>query len=240
MLKVLIADEDVSLTKSSSDFLLQNNLSIDTSSSGVETVSKYLTSKPNILVLDSSFSDLKTSKIIDIISNSSDEKKNRNVVLTINPETKTVDFTNTSKIYSFVKKPYSKQVLLDSIKNLSNSITIQKPLSLLEDSFVYNIFINLGLHLGLEGNKYLLEIIKYYYYHPYSTKKLEQLYKEIGIDNHLSSEAIRSSVRTALKYVDPSKNGIYINLFEKNREITPRYFIDTILPYIYKKLNKKE
>jgi CheY-like chemotaxis protein len=243
MLKILIADENNSIMQSCCSFLSKDkNLSIESSSTGLNTLTKYFEYKPNVLILDSGFSDLKTAQIVDILSEPREEKNKCNIILTTNSQSEQVSICNAVKVFRFLPKPYKKQTLLDIINQIAFNYTYEENTDIpnkLNKVLLNNILLNLGFDLKNNGTKYIIEAIYHYYNCPNSPITLDNLYILIGNKyNHTKSEAIRSSIRVALKPINVLKerkiSNTLLDLFEDNRVITPKYFIDTITRYLYK------
>ena len=107
MIKVLVADENVDLVNSCCQYLSCSDHSIQTLSAtnGIDTLDKYNKMKADILILNSHFSDIKSTEIVDRLSATICERKNNNIILTVNSDKEQLDFLNTAKIYKFFKLP---------------------------------------------------------------------------------------------------------------------------------------
>ena len=78
MVKILIADTDIQRNSASCQFLAnEKGFEIESTNDGSSTIKKYLEIEPNIFILDSNFTDIKTLEIIDRLSISPIEKKKK-------------------------------------------------------------------------------------------------------------------------------------------------------------------
>ena len=87
MIKVLVANTSIERTSRFSKFLQlkdDNEIFISTTNNGIDTLNKYNEITPHIFVLDSGFKDMNSTEIIDRISSTIAEKRNSNILLTLN------------------------------------------------------------------------------------------------------------------------------------------------------------
>ena len=117
MIKVLVADENINVINNCCQYLSNSDKMIQTLSAntGIDTLNKYNKIKADVLILNSHFSDIKSTEIVDRLSATICERKNNNIILTVNSDEEQLDFLNTAKIYKFFKFP------LD-FKEISNTI----------------------------------------------------------------------------------------------------------------------
>ena len=80
MVKVLIADSNLDEVTSYSQYLsnYDNTLEAIGSNTGIDTLSKYNEMKADILILNSGFKDIKSTEIVDRLSNTVYERNNNN------------------------------------------------------------------------------------------------------------------------------------------------------------------
>ena len=87
MVKVLVANVNKERTSKFSKFLQlkdDNEIFISTTNSGIDALNKYNEITPHIFVLDSGFKDMNSLEIIYRISSTTAEKRNSNILLTLN------------------------------------------------------------------------------------------------------------------------------------------------------------
>ena len=122
MVKVLVANENTEQTTNFCKYL-QNDNALFTSSanSGIEALNKYNEINPHIFILDSHFKDMETTEIIDRLSSTVVEKRNSNIILTMDELKEQNNFLDVAKIYKFVEIPkLTQQLLYDTVKQMDN------------------------------------------------------------------------------------------------------------------------
>lgn len=119
MVKILIADTDIQRNSASCQFLAnEKGFEIESTNDGSSTIKKYLEIEPNIFILDSNFTDIKTLEIIDRLSISPIEKRKKNTILTISEPYKPFLIENVSKVYQFLYRPFDNEKLLNTINQM--------------------------------------------------------------------------------------------------------------------------
>lgn len=118
MVKILIADTDIQRNSASCQFLAnEKGFKIESTNDGSSTIKKYLEIEPNIFILDSNFTDIKTLEIIDRLSISPIEKRKKNTILTISEPHKPFLIKMYQKFISFFIGPLTmKNCLIQSTK----------------------------------------------------------------------------------------------------------------------------
>lgn len=85
MIKVLVANEDIKQNRDCLQFLANDkSFSIASAANGTSALQKYLEIKPNVFILDSYFTDICYTDILDRICITLDEKKKCNTIVTVN------------------------------------------------------------------------------------------------------------------------------------------------------------
>ena len=105
MVKILLADTDTKRNSASYQFL-SKDFEIESTNDGISTIKKYLEIEPNIFVIDSNFTDIKTLDIIDRLSVSPLERRKKNTILTISETKETFLLENVLKVYQVLYRPY--------------------------------------------------------------------------------------------------------------------------------------
>lgn len=107
MVKILLADTDTKRNSASYQFLSnEKDFEIESTNDGISTIKKYLEIEPNIFVIDSNFTDIKTLDIIDRLSVSPLERRKKNTILTISETKETFLLENVLKVYQVLYRPY--------------------------------------------------------------------------------------------------------------------------------------
>lgn len=169
MIKVLVANEDVKQNRKCCQFLAKDkNLSVIAAINGTSALQQYLEIKPNVFVLDSHFTDICYTDIIDRICIALNEKKKCNTIVTVNNVEEQLILKNTAKVYKILDKPlnlYKLSVAVSSIINESKIIE-------LKEIEVISLLLSLNFHIASEGTRYLVSAIMYCYYFPNSLYSL--------------------------------------------------------------------
>lgn len=107
MVKILLADTDTKRNLASYQFPSnEKDFEIESTNDGISTIKKYLEIEPNIFVIDSNFTDIKTLDIIDRLSVSPLERRKKNTILTISETKETFLLENVLKVYQVLYRPY--------------------------------------------------------------------------------------------------------------------------------------
>ena len=221
MLKVLVADENIDESKKCCEFLSNNKSVFKTASSntGIDTLNKYHQMKTDILILNSHFSDIKSTEIVDRLSNTSCERKNSNILLTINSIKEQLEFKNTVKIYGFFPKPLNFEKLLNSLNQLYNDN-------------IYNT------------TEILKEAIKECFCYPYLLDNFHKLLEILSAKHFpMTTEDIRNSIRRSLHRLNLNKNKLagqkIVKMFDPRKNISPKAFLEVIVSYLHTQKNRE-
>ena len=242
MLKILVANQDTEQRINCSQFLTNDkNFIVENTSTGLMTLNAYLETKPNILILDTNFDDIKYTDILDRISLIPIEKKKCNTILTLNNPKEILDLVNTSKIYKIFNKPLDFIKIKDTINELKAYYTIDE-LTLEELDF---ILLQLDFNLKSNGTRYIESAILQCYYSPILLGDFELVMKNISNQYNVSEKTVREAIRSSLTPFNNSREYNHlspiIKLFEPDINITPKLFLRTIVTYLhYKKQRQKQ
>jgi len=91
---------------------------IENTITGIDTISKYLQSNPDILVLDNSISDINIPDMLDRLTSVDLKNQKCNTILTLN-ENNNIRIKNVSKVNSILYKPFKDSELIDTLKSMS-------------------------------------------------------------------------------------------------------------------------
>lgn len=119
MLKVLVADEDVEENSNCCQYLTNDkNLDVISSCSGISTLNKYREFQPNILVINSNFEDKCYTEIVNELSTTSQERKNCNIILTVDNSTEKIELDYMAKIYKLFYFPIDYNNIKKELNNI--------------------------------------------------------------------------------------------------------------------------
>ena len=242
MLKVLVASENIEQNSQYCNYLAKDkDLEVISTNDGITTLNKYFSLRPNILILDTFFSDLNYTDIIDKITNLDDESSKCNTILTVNKDIKNLDLRNVEKVYSILTEPENLRDLSQALSNMKNKckyadITIDE----------INVYLSrLYFNLGSNATNYMRSAIFYCYYNRTAIKSLDSIYnfiaKEYSIDAKTVKAGIRSSLVPLNTYRSIKTHNKLLNIFDIYEDnITPKQFLKTFVTYLrYKKIRNK-
>lgn len=172
MIKVLVANEDIKQNRDCLQFLANDkNLNVAGATNGTSALQKYLEIKPNVFILDSYFTDICYTDILDRICITLDEKRKCNTILTVNNNMEQLLLQDVEKVYKILKKPLN----LCNLYNTINTMVKEAQIIELKEVEVASLLLKLNFHIGSEGSRYLISAIIYCYYFPnalYSLKRV--------------------------------------------------------------------
>ena len=242
MIKVLVADENIEQTTECCQYLSNNDHMLKTISanSGIETLEKYNTLKTDILVLNSHFKDIKSTEIVDRLSSTKSERKKINIILTLNSKREKSDFVNVVKIYSFLNKPLD----LKEVSNTITQIKSENNYDEFDENYLNKLLISLRIIVGSYQSSILVEAIKECYEYPKLLSNFDELLSLLSFKhNDLDTETIRSAIRSCLndlnRYREKLKDNPIVRMFEPDRNISPKAFLEIIVSYMHAHKNQE-
>ena len=242
MVKVLIADKDFNEVTKYSQYLSNhdNMLKPVSSTTGIDTLSKYNEMKIDILILNSGFNDIKSNEIIDRLSNTVYERNNNNIILTMNSENEVYNFYNTVKIYRIFQKPFDMQKLADTVEEMKDEIKNDA----LDEDFLNKLLFSLRITIGSYQTEILKEAIREAYIYPYSLDNFDALLSILAFKyNEFNPENIRNAIRNSLynlnKYREKLQTHPVIKMLELDKNISPKNFLEAVVSYLHVQKNKQ-
>lgn len=242
MIKVLIADENIEQTTECCQYLSSNDPMLKTISAntGIETLEKYNTLKTDILVLNSHFKDIKSTEIVDRLSSTKCERKKINIILTLNSKHEKSDFNNVVKIYSFLDKPLDLKEVSDTITQIKSENKYDE----FDENYLNKLLISLRIIIGSYQSSLLVEAIKECYEYPRLLSNFDELLSLLSFKhNDLDTETIRSAIRSSLndlnRYREKLKDHPIIKMFEPDKNISPKAFLEIIVSYMHAQKNQE-
>ena len=228
MIKILVADRDIQQNLSSlKNIFHEENIFIKETHTEDETFNSYININPDVLILSTFFNGLKTSILIDKISNNAIDKSKSNIVLTTNNSNELLDFPNISKVYRIILKPVVDTVLIETIRR----IYIENSQKELDEYELDVLLVKLNINRNSYGGEFLSEAIRQCYYFPFLLRKLDKVLEKISAKYGVTKENARSCIRNVLNSINIEQ----YNFFDKNKTITPKYFLNTVVSYLHTK-----
>ncbi len=161
MVKILLADTDTKRNSASYQFLSnEKDFEIESTNDGISTIKKYLEIEPNIFVIDSNFTDIKTLDIIDRLSVSPLERRKKNTILTISETKETFLLENVLKVYQVLYRPFDNNKLL----NIINQMKLEFSIPNLTEEELNMYLLPLDFNINSNGCHYLKSAILHSYY----------------------------------------------------------------------------
>lgn len=239
MVRLLVADENIEQIFHYYQFLTNDKeLSIENAKDGLTALNKYLKLRPNILILDSNFSDIHYTEIIDRISSIPEEKKMSNTILTINTSEEQLRLKNASKIYKILQKPLKTNELLETINTLKCEFNIPD-LTIHE---LDSLLLRLNFNIHSNGTRYMKSAIFQCYYYPNTLNSLDNIFNVVAFEHNISTEQVREGLRSSLTPLNNSmpfySSTSLFELFDDKRNITPKYFLEVFVTYLHILKNK--
>lgn len=239
MLKILVANKNNEQNLQYYKFLNENGYNVQSSFDGKSTLTSYKKLEPNILILDSNFTDIKFTEIIDKISLSPIERKKCNIILTIDQNQEKDTLKNVCKVNQILYKPINYTELLKHLELMKIELELK---DISEDELNYYLLF-LNFNINSKGCHYLKSAIFHYYYCPKRFNSLNDIYTVISSEYNISPKEVKDAIRNSLVPLNTYRNSIKKNsilkLFDETRVITPKYFLDTFVTYLRIKKNKK-
>lgn len=241
MLKVMIASENTKHRSLYCKYLAKDkDFEIISTKDGLTTLNKYFELRPNILILDTLFSDVDYTDIIDKITRLDDESSKCNTILTVNKNTKNISLKNAEKIYSILPEPIQFSDLSETLSSMKTKLNYAQITSEEIDSYLAMLYFNIGSN----GSNYMKSAIFYCYYNLAAIKNLDNIYEYIAEEYNVDAKTVKAGMRSSLvpfnTYRTINSQNKLLNIFNINKDnITPKQFLKIFVSYLRYKKNKK-
>lgn len=177
MIKVLVANENKKENTLCSRFLSNyKNFEVNSVDSGINTLTAYFNIEPDVFILDSYFTDIKYTEILDKLSMIPNNNRISNTIVTVNNKKEQLYLKNTSRVYRILQKPFKLDNLLNTIHLLINEMKYEE----LTKSEIDSLLLQLNFHLGSNGTKYIRTAIFQCYYYPSIFNSLDDIFRLIA------------------------------------------------------------
>lgn len=229
MVKVMIADDNISLNQSCCKFLAndKNIKIVSKTSDGKSTLNNYLSQKPDVLILDLDLPTINGLEIINHLCTYSDEKNKCNIIVISGNCKMRSELYNTSKVYKIIPKPFQFNYILETIKEMYPKNISEKELK--------NILIELKFNLYSKGTLYLIDAINLCYDSPTFLRNTKHLYIEIADKYNVTWAQVKWSIRNSIdamnKYLTIDTMYSIFHIRDYNFKITPKFFLEMLVEY---------
>jgi len=231
MIKVLVATENYEQNSRCCELLAEDkDFKLTSTYNGRTTLQTYLELKPDILILDSNFKDIKN--ILKKLTMMPEERKSCNVIITTDDDTKPLCLKYVTKVYKIL----TLNELNDTIKTLKSEIKYNK----LTREEIDMLLLRLNINSSANGTDYLRTAIFHCYYYPTALKSLNDIIKLVAEIYCTTFDTIRDGMRSSLIPLNNSTPSATIfKLFDSTKTITPKYFLEVVSTYLRYIKNKK-
>ena len=230
MIRVMVAEDCIEQYYDCFEFLTKDKdiEVISRTFDGRSTIKEYLSSKPDILLLDLELPNLNGIEVINKLSLDIIEKKKCNIIITTGNDLMKQDITNASKIYKIFSKPYDYSELLSTIKEIGG---LNKELDKKE---IKEFFTDFNINPYSRGTRYIADAIQLAYNDIDLLSNVTELYKRVAILNNEKVNRIQRSIRSSIDIINShiSKEQLrsFFHIYD-NDIITPKYFFTIVVDY---------
>lgn len=239
MIKLLIADDDVSFCKSLFAVLTKEKdfkvTSISHNWKDIER--KYFEAQPDFLLLDLKMPEKNGLEIIKDLTLKEKEPK-KNIIVMSGDIQYRASLTNVEKVRWVIAKPFNYDHLIDIIKELSKHSISTDEIYTIVDDLLSDLRVNFG-----KGRKLLKVAIIMAYVEPLLLQKMEVLMKNVACkENYSNAKSVRSIIDKTIDktFYQANDNSIFYILDEYYGEkMTTKDFINSCVLYIHKVVKNK-
>ena len=240
MTKILIADENATNNFDLSQFLSNDKrFIIENTYDGITTLNKYIEIKPDILILNSHFSDINYTEIIDRLCLLPDENEISNIILIVNNIEELSLLKNANKICTILKKSHTQNDIGTAVNLLASKMEMPKlTLKELNLYLMQLCFVSKSL-----CTDYMRSAIMECYHHPQSFSSLQHIFEIVAYQYNTNPKTVREGIRKSLiplnNYRTFYTNNLILKIFDFKGDITPKVFLDKFVNYLRCIKNKK-
>lgn len=236
MVKVLVADTNVDDVLQYSQYLSNHDQMIKTltANTGIEALNSYNRMKADIMILNSGFNDMESTEIVKRLSVTNYERNKINIIITMNSKKEHFEFSDTDKIANVFYKPIQNSDLSKAIEK----IKISQNCELLDEDYLNKILYSMHIKVGSYNTEILKDAIRECFDFPYLQDNLDLVLEKLSTKHNFpNTENIRSAIRNSLNTLNNKRfelqDHTIVKKFELDRNITPKAFLDVIVPYLH-------
>ena len=239
MVNILIGNRDSKRTKSLEKQLTNDKkYMINYVYSGKDIIEMYWKLNPDILILDSNLQDMSIEEIVNRLSLSPLEKKKCNTILVL-PSKNKVQLTDVQKINKIIYKPYCKEQLVNSIKDIEIDYNTPE----LEVGEVDWLLQCLGFNCMSPGYIYMRDAIIYCYYRPDELEVLKTILSYLAFKHNVTDTKVRDALKGCIRNFNNSSSitvdkELYTALQNNGYGLSLKDFLERIVFYLIKLKNK--
>lgn len=208
------------------DYRIEN---VDT---GKDAVTMYLKTKPDILILDNSLSDMTIEDIVNRLSSNPLERKKCNTILTL-PQNYNIRMSKFEKINEVVYKPFKNDTLNHVIRELAIDFNTPD----LEYGEIDWLLQSLNFNCLSSGYKYMKKAIIYCYYRPDTLEYLNNILKYLAYEFNTTESQVRDSMNACIRPFNSINeynctDELFRVLYNNGHKLTLKDFLERIVFYL--------
>ena len=235
MINVLIgskntAELDILYQKLAND----KNYRVENVTTGKDTVNMYLKTNPDILILDTSITDMSIEEVVGRLSSNPLERKKCNTVLTL-PLDYNIKMNRYDKISQVVYKPFVEKQLSNVVKEMA--IDFYTPN--LEVGEIDWLLQSLNFNYLSGGYKYMKKAITYCYYRPDELEYLNNVLNYLTFEFNTTYSQVRDSLNACIRpfnrasdYSCPDE--LFNMLYNNGHKLSLKDFLERVVIYLIK------
>lgn len=234
MKTILLADDNIYFNSKCRDFLTKDStIKVIQSFDGKDTLKKYLTLNPDVLILDYKLPKLDGIKVLNEISKYQNNSNSKNIIFITGSSSIKSSLLKHSNIYSYLIKPFDFQALTTSINNIidlnkfneqKNKIDIEK--------YLYKLGVQ---NVKSTHYKFLVYSINLLINNENMMDNLKNVYFLVAKKYNTTEKRVQDRIYYNIKQIEKNMPKKYLNsifnVYCKADKFTAKHFFDMTLNY---------
>ena len=208
------------------------NYIVECASTGKKALTMYLDFSPDILLLDSSLTDMTVEDVVTRLSANPVERKKCNTILTL-PQNYTIKMNNYRKISEIIYKPFK----INEVNNIISEIAIDYNTPDLEVGEIDWLLQSLNFNCLSAGYKCMKKAISYCYYRPDKLEYLNNVLKYLAYEFNSTESQIRDCLNASIRPFNNSNeyncsDELIAILYNNGNKLSLKDFLERIVFYL--------